>query len=60
MTPNDIKTLIQTNPKNTLSHEYSLYQRSLSSESSAWIREVESTAKRLKKGKVVLVAILAD
>lgn len=60
MNPNDLKTLIQTNPKTTLYHEYSLYQRSLSSESSAWIRDVESTAKRLKKGKVILVAILVD
>lgn len=60
MTPNDLKTLIQTNTKNLLTHEVSLYQRSLSSESTAWIREVESTAKRVKKGKVVLVAILID
>lgn len=60
MTPNELKTLIQTNPKHLVFREYSLYQRSLSSESTTWIREVESTAKRLKKGKVLLVAILID
>ena len=60
MTANELKTLLQTAPKSILSTEYSLFQRSLAAEMSPWIREVESTAKRLKTGKVVLVAVLVD
>ena len=60
MTPNDLKILIQTSTKNILSKEYSLFQRSLSADVSPWIREVESTAKRLKTGKVVLVAVFVN
>lgn len=58
MTPNDLKTAINAPNECILSESVSLFQRNLSSEASSWIRKVESKAKQLKTGKVVLIAIL--
>lgn len=60
MTPSELKNLAQLAPKHIYSQTYSLFQRKLTSDVTPWIREVESTAKRLKKGKVILVAVLTD
>ena len=60
MTPNDLKTLIQHHPKETISQEYSLFERSLVNETSTFLRIVESTAKRVKKGRVTLIAVIHD
>lgn len=60
MNTNDLKTLIQNHTKNTVYHEYSLFERTLVNESSTFLRTVESTAKRLKKGKVTLIAVIHD
>lgn len=58
MTPNELKTALNTPNEGILSESISLFQRNLSTESSSWIRKVESKAKQLKTGKVVLIAIL--
>lgn len=60
MTTNDLKILIQRHPKETVSQEYSLFERSLVNETSTFLRNVESTAKRVKKGKVTLIAVIHD
>ena len=60
MTTNDLKTLIQHHPKETLFQEYSLFERSLVNETSTFLRNVESTAKRVKKGRVTLIAVIHD
>ena len=41
MTTNDLKTLIQNHPKETISQEYSLFERSLVNETSTFLRIVE-------------------
>lgn len=58
MTPNELKTVLNTPNEGILSDSISLFQRNLGSEASSWIRKVESKAKQLKTGKVVLIAIL--
>lgn len=58
MTPNDLKTAINAPNEGILSESVSLFQRNLGSEASSWIRKVESKAKQLKTGNVVLIAIL--
>lgn len=60
MTTNEIKTLIQNHSKEAVTQQYSLFERSLVNESSAFLRNVESTAKRLKKSKVTLIAVIHD
>lgn len=58
MTPNELKTILNTPNEGVLSETISLFQRNLGSETSSWIRKVESKAKQLKTGKVVLIAVL--
>ena len=58
MTPNELKTVLNTPNEGILSESISLFRRNLSTEASSWIRKVESKAKQLKTGKVVLIAIL--
>ena len=60
MTHNELKALIQSSRNNIVSKAYSLFQRSLSPEVMPWIREVESTAKRLKTSKITLIAVYSD
>ncbi len=60
MNQNDIKKELSSPKTQILSESFSLYQRSLLSEITNWIRQVESKARQLKTGKVVLVAIFKD
>ena len=60
MNPNQLKNLCNTSCKDVLSTDVSLFQRSLTTESTQWIRQVESKAKTLKTGKIRLIAILSD
>lgn len=43
-----------------LQSEYSLYQKDLVRDATKFLREIEQTAKKDKKGKVVLVAVMKD
>lgn len=55
-----IRTLLN-NPKNkVMDLDVTLFQRNLLKESSNWLKQVEAKAKQLKKGKVILVAIIVD
>ena len=58
MTASDLKNLLSRDNPEVLSETLSLYQRNLLSESSNWLKKVETRAKQLKTGKVILVAIL--
>ncbi len=58
MTPNELKTVLNTPNEDVLSESISLFQRNLVSEASSWIRKVEAKAKQLKTGKIVLIAVL--
>lgn len=60
MNQNDIKKELSSPKTQILSEAFSLYQRSLLSEITNWIRQVEAKARQLKTGKVVLVAIFKD
>jgi len=37
-----------------------LFQRNIASEASQWLKQVETTAKQKKTGKIVLIAVLQD
>ena len=52
MTPNELKTVLNTPNEDVLSESISLFQRNLVSEASSWIRKVEAKAKQLKTGKL--------
>jgi hypothetical protein len=43
-----------------LQNEFSLYQRDLVRDASKFLREIEQTAKKDKRGKVTVVAILKE
>lgn len=58
MTPNELKNTLNSPNEDILSESVTLFQRNLGSEASNWIRKVESRAKQLKTGKVVLIAVL--
>lgn len=58
MTSNELKNTLNTPSEDILSESVSLFQRNLGSEASSWIRKVETRAKQLKTGKVVLIAVL--
>jgi len=60
MTIFDLKTLIQNHSKDTSSQSYSLFERTLVNETSTFLKNVESTAKRLKKGRVTLIAVVHE
>jgi hypothetical protein len=47
-------------PVSVLRKDISLYQRNLTTELSGFIKEVERTAKKEKKGGVIVVAVVKD
>ena len=51
---------ISSNKNYILSKIFSLFQRSLQQECASFIKQIEADAKRLKKGKVILIAILKE
>ena len=51
---------ISSNKNHILSKIFSLFQRSLQQECASFIKQIEADAKRLKKGKVILIAILKE
>lgn len=60
MNINEVKTQINSSDNTVMFQEISLYQRNLSTEIATWLRQVESKAKNIKKGKVIVVAIIKD
>lgn len=58
MNTQELKTVLNTSNEGVLSESITLFQRNLSTEASNWIRKVESKAKQLKTGKVLLIAVL--
>jgi hypothetical protein len=47
-------------PVTVLRKDISLYQRNLTTELSGFIKEVERTAKKEKKGAVTVISIISD
>jgi len=47
-------------PVTVMRKDISLYQRNLTTELSGFIKEVEQTAKKEKKGSVTVVAVVRD
>jgi hypothetical protein len=47
-------------PVTVLRKDISLYQRNLTTELSGFIKEVERTAKKEKKGSVTVIAVVKD
>lgn len=60
MNTNEAKAIVTAPNTTILSESISLFQRNLASEGAAWLRQVEIKAKQLKKGKVVLIAVIKD
>ena len=60
MNQNDLRNLCNTSCKEVISDTVLLYQRNLISEATNWLRKVDTRAKQLKTGKIVLVAVLKD
>ena len=58
MNTNEAKAIVTAPNTTILSESISLFQRTLSTEGASWLRQVESKAKQLKKGKVVLIAVI--
>ena len=56
----ELKKEISTSKNYILSRIFSLFQRSLQQECASFIKQIESDAKKMKKGKVILVAILKE
>lgn len=56
----ELKKEISTSGNHILSNIFSLFQRSLQQECTSFIKQIESDAKKMKKGKVILVAILKE
>lgn len=56
----DLKKIIARTDVKIFSTEISLFQRNLVAEASALLRQVESKAKQLKAGNVVLIAVVLD
>ncbi|WP_092372922.1 hypothetical protein [Desulfomicrobium apsheronum] len=56
----DLKKEISASGNHILSGVFSLFQKSLQQECASFIRQVEADAKRLKKGKIILVAIIKE
>ena len=56
----ELKKEISVSGNHILSRIFSLFQRSLQQECASFIKQIESDAKRLKKGRVILVAILKE
>ncbi len=60
MNQNDIKKELSSPKTQILAETFSLFQRSLTTETTNWLRQVEAKAKQNKTGKVILVAIFKD
>lgn len=60
MTPTKINNLLRQTNNQTLADEFSIFERSLVSESETWIKQVQAKAKQLKRPKVVLIAVLLE
>ena len=60
MTNNEVKAAVAAPNSTILSESISLFQRNLPTEGAAWLRLVETKSKQLKKGKVVLIAVISD
>ncbi len=60
MNQNDLRNLCNTSCKEVISDTVLLYQRNLISEATNWLRRVETKAKQLRTGKIILVAVLKD
>ena len=60
MNQNDIKKELSSPKTQILAESFSLFQRSLTTETTSWLRQVEAKAKQNKTGKVILVAIFKD
>ena len=51
---------ITSNKNHILSKIFSLFQKSLQQDCASFIKQVEADAKRLKKSKVIIIAILKE
>ncbi len=60
MNQNDLRNLCNTSCKEVISDTVLLYQRNLISEATNWLRKVDTRAKQLRTGKIILVAVLKD
>ena len=60
MNQNELKNLCNTSCKEVISDTVLLYQRNLISEATNWLRKVDTRAKQLRTGKIILVAVLKD
>ena len=60
MNQNDLRNLCNTSCKEVISDTILLYQRNLISEATNWLRKVDTRAKQLRTGKIILVAVLKD
>lgn len=60
MNSTEYRKICNTAFKEAMNTEITLFQRSLTTESQQWLRQVENRAKQLKTGKVVLIAQLIE
>ena len=60
MNQNDLRNLCNTSCKEVISDTVLLYQRNLISEATNWLRKVDTRAKQLRTGKIILVAVLKN